>query len=262
MGGMDEPEYRQHPAISYSLLKEMSRSPAHFLHAMRNPPEETEQMLRGTLIHCMALEPDKVAERFVKAVDCDRRTKAGKQAWADLEASAAGRRLIPAGMWDLAERCVEAMSRDAETSMWLFEAQQGHVERPLFWHRQGVDCKGRPDSVLVDGTVVDVKTTQCCHPPVFVPEIFRRNYHAQGAFYRSGVLSRGEPWRSHVLVCVETESPYAVAVFRLDQGTIEHADSRISEWLNLYRRCLEDGRWPGYGLVEVVPPAWAVGKAG
>jgi len=52
---MQEREYRSHPSISHSMLKEMAKSPAHFRYAADNPPEETEDMLRGTLIHAMAL---------------------------------------------------------------------------------------------------------------------------------------------------------------------------------------------------------------
>lgn len=260
---MDEKQYRSDPAISHSLLKEFGRSPAHFRYAADNPPDETEPMLRGTLIHCMALEPDELDKRFVRATDCDRRTKEGKAAWAKLQDDSVGKRLIPAGMWDLSQRCVAALERDIETSMWLTEARQGEIEVPLFWERQSVKCKGRPDSVLADGTVIDIKTTQKLSPSIFSAEIFRRSYHTQGAFYRSGLLaSGGRSWRSHVLVCVETEAPYAVAVFRLNQIVIGDADAKITEWLNTYRECLGRDNWPGYGLVEVETPRWALAEAG
>jgi hypothetical protein len=260
-GDMDETEYRSHAAISHSLLKEFGKSPAHFRFAVDNPVAETEAMLRGTLIHCMALEPQELHARFVRATDCDRRTKAGKEQWAKLQEESVGKRLIPAGMWDLAERCVSSLERDIETAMWLDEARSGQIEKPLFWQRQSVDCKGRPDSVLDDGTVIDIKTTQNCYPAFFSAELFRRSYHTQGAFYRSGLLAAGGKWRSHVLVCVETEAPYAVAVFRLNIDVIGDADGKIAEWIDQYRRCRELDQWPGYGLTEVQTPRWAMVEA-
>jgi len=249
--------------MSHSLLREFSKSPAHFRYAADNPTEETEAMLLGTLIHCMALEPAELAGRFVKAVDCDRRTKAGKEAWQDLQEQSKGKRLIPPGAWNLAERAVHSLERDVETAMWLHEARQGQIEKPLFWTRQSIGCKGRPDSVLDDGTVIDVKTTsKPLIPHLFVSEIFRRFYHTQAAFYRSGVLANGGNWRSHVLICVETLPPYAVGVFRINQEIAgDLADAKVSEWINAYRHCLERGEWPGYGLVEVAAPRWAVAEA-
>lgn len=260
---MDEREYRSHPAMSHSLLREFSKSPAHFRYAADNPTEETEAMLLGTLIHCMALEPAETDSRFVQAVDCDRRTKAGKEAWAELQKKAEGKRLIPPGVWRLAERAVLSLEQDVETAMWLHEARQGQIEKPLFWQRQSIGCKGKPDSVLADGTVVDVKTTsKPLIPHLFVSEIFRRYYHTQAAYYRSGVIANGIRWRSHVLVCVETLPPYAVGVFRIGSEIAgELADAKISEWINTYRRCLERNEWPGYGLTEVEPPRWLVAEA-
>ena len=244
------------------MLKEMAKSPAHFRYAADNPPEETEDMLRGTLIHAMALEPQSLEERFIRAESIDRRTKAGKEAFAALQQSSEGKSVVPQSMWRTAERCVEALERDVETAMWLSEARGGSIEVPLFWSRQGVDCKGRPDSVLADGTVVDIKTTaMTLTPGLFVNEIFRRCYHTQAAFYRSGILANGGEWRSHVLVCVETKPPYAVAVFRMGPQVIGTSDAKISQWIDLYRACVDRNEWPGYGLVEVSTPKWAMEEA-
>lgn len=259
---MQETQYRSHPALSHSQLKEMSKSPAHFRYSVDNPPEETEDMLRGTLIHAMALEPSEVASRFVQSEPIDRRTKEGKAAWAKMQEETVGRTPIPSAMWALAERCVEAMERDVETSMWLNEARAGRIEVPLFWERQGVACKGRPDSVLADGTVVDIKTTALpLTPGLFVNEIFRRCYHTQAAFYRSGLLANGGAWRSHVLIGVETKPPYAVGAFRMAFNVIGAADVKVAEWIEIYRACLATNEWPGYGLTEVATPRWALAEA-
>lgn len=259
---MQEQEYRSAPGISHSLLREIAKSPSHFLHRRDNPVEETEAMLLGTLIHAMVLEPRQVELRYARAVDADRRTKAGKEAWAAQQAEIGTRRLIPAGTWDLACRVAEAVDRDAQSSLWIDEAREGAIERPLFWTRQGIACKGRPDSVLKDGTVLDIKTTRSAIPGFFRNELFRRYYHTQGAFYRSGVLADGGRWRAHVLVVVEVEPPYPVGVYRLKDEVIDDADEVVTRWINLYRDCESSGQWPGYGLVDVSTPNWALVEAG
>lgn len=259
---MLEAEYRSNPAVSHSLLREIGRSPAHFAHRRDNPVEETEAMLLGTVIHAMVLEPSQVALRFARAIDADRRTKDGKAAWAAQQAEIGDRRLIPGGTWDLACRVAEAVDRDAQSSMWIDDARIGAIERPLFWTRQGVPCKGRPDSVLRDGTVLDLKTTRNGIPGFFRNEIFRRSYNTQGAFYRSGVMADAGRWIAHVLVVVEVEAPYAVGVYRMRDDVIDEADAIVTGWLNLYRDCERTGIWPGYGLQDVSTPNWALVEAG
>ena len=260
---MDDSQYRAHPAVSYSGMKELAKSPAHFRYNQLHPVAENEAMLRGIIIHEMCLEPAEVPNRFIKGPTGNRTLKAVKEAWKEAEEKAQqdGLRIIPPAMWETAERCSESLESDVESSLWLDDARRGIIERPIFWKRQGIELKGKPDSVLLDGTVVDIKTTANCFPPVFEAEIFRRNYHCQGAFYRSGVQSLGERWSSHVLICVETEPPYAVAVFRLNEGVIDNADKVVTGWIDLYKQCLEFKRWPGYGLREVRTPAWAAQQA-
>ena len=260
---MDEQAYRSADAVSHSLLKEFARSPAHFHHRLANPVKETEAMLLGTLIHTMVLEPEEVKSRFIRAEDCDRRTKVGKAKWAELNAEAEekGLRLIQAGQYDHASRIADALDKDVTSSIYIDEARQGTIEKPLFWTREGVEVKGRPDSILEDGTILDVKTTQSCAPWHFQGEIFRRSYHTQGAFSRSGFLANGgSRWRAHVLVCVETEAPYTVGVFRLGEEVITNADKTISRWLERYRTCVERNEWPGYGQHSVTTPTWALAE--
>lgn len=259
---MDEATYRADSAVSHSLLKEFSRSPVHFRYRNSTPVEETPQMLLGTVTHTMILEPDEVDARFVRAESCDRRTKAGKEKWAKLEQEAKDKRLIPAAVYDHARRMADAVDRDASSSMLLDEVRAGTIEKPLFWTRQGVACKGRPDAVTDDGTIVDIKTTKDASPKHFRNELFRRYYHTQGAFYRSGFLANGgQRWRAHILICVESETPHCVGVYRLGEETITHADSIISKWLNAYREATEHDRWDGYGFHEIDTPVWALAEA-
>ena len=225
------------------------------------PLEETEQMLLGTLIHAMVLEPEEVPRRFVRAEDADRRTKVGKEAWAKLLEQAGDRRLIQSGTWDLAVRVTESVCTDLASFMLIEQCRSGMIEVPLFWESNGVSCKGRPDAVLSDGTIVDLKTTSDCDPKKYRNELFRRYYHTQAAFYRRGLMSNGGGWRSHIIVAVETTAPYAVGVYRLGSQVVDSADLKIREWLDVYRECVATDRWPGYGFHEIVTPHWADGKA-
>ena len=85
---MTETEYRNHPAVSRSELWRIRESPQKFAWYKQHPPEPTPALLFGQVFHKLVLEPNLFEQEFVVAPECDRRTKAGKMAWADFQMEA------------------------------------------------------------------------------------------------------------------------------------------------------------------------------
>ena len=85
---MTEQEYRKHPAISRSELFKITESPEKFKYSRENPEEPTPALVFGQLFHAMALQPETVWEQFAVMPNIDRRTRAGKEAFAEFEAQA------------------------------------------------------------------------------------------------------------------------------------------------------------------------------
>jgi len=83
-------DYAQWPAVRSSDLKLFARTPAHARYAMTHP-EQTSAMILGSATHCAILEPHEFAMRYVEAPKLDRRTNAGKAAWAQFLAEDADR---------------------------------------------------------------------------------------------------------------------------------------------------------------------------
>src|SRR5690606_26886762 len=78
--------YHRWPAASQTVLKIMrDRSPAHARQYMLTPPEPTPAMVLGAAIHAAILQPDVFARQYVRAPELDRRTRAGREAWEQLE---------------------------------------------------------------------------------------------------------------------------------------------------------------------------------
>ena len=82
---MTEQEYRQHPAISRSELFKISESPEKFKYYREHPEEPTPALVFGQLFHAMALTPETVLEQFAVMPNVDRRTKAGKDEFAEFK---------------------------------------------------------------------------------------------------------------------------------------------------------------------------------
>ena len=69
--------------ITNSMLSKLSeKSPAHFKYWLDNKPEPTAAMQLGSAIHSAILTPLEFTKNYVVAPDIDKRTKAGKEAWA------------------------------------------------------------------------------------------------------------------------------------------------------------------------------------
>jgi hypothetical protein len=71
------------------------------------------------------------------------------------------------------------------------------------------------------------------------------------------VLRHGE---KECTICVETDEPFAVAVYQLGTASIKAGMRQMDEALERYKRCLETGRYPGYPeLIQSIDvPRWAL----
>ena len=140
---MTEKEYRQHPAISRSELWHIRESPQKFKYYKENPPEPTPSLLFGQVFHKILLEPDTFDEEFIIATEVNRRTKEGKQIWANFVSEHENQTIIPVEMCDQAKEMCEAVKKEPLAVKLL----NGATEVPFFWTDEmtGEACKCRVD---------------------------------------------------------------------------------------------------------------------
>jgi hypothetical protein len=74
-----------------------------------------------------------------------------------------------------------------------------------------------------------------------------------------GARAVGIPAEHFVIVAVEKEPPYAVAVYRVLDAAIDAGREQIAGLLKTYATCVALDEWPGYAeqVVDVALPAWA-----
>lgn len=235
-------------AISASGLKLFMRSPAHYYAAYLDPNrierKPTAAMKLGTATHCAILEPERFnGEYTVMPEGLDRRTTAGKQAYADLLAS--GAEILSAD--EMAQVINMACAfRDNEISRALFDRKHA-VEQSIFAEVNGVACKCRPDFMTADGLIVmDVKTTSDASPEAFGKSAWNLGYHVQAAFYRRVISEATGTTPDFIFGCVESERPHLVAYYSVPQYLLDYADGLIDCALERYAECMRSGVWPGY----------------
>lgn len=257
--GLTNAEYHALTSVSKSGLDLIRKAPAIFRHRRDNPTPPTPAMRLGTLTHTAILEPDRMSELIVAPV-VDRRTTAGKAAWAAFEIESEGREIVTED--ELANLDGIRSAVWAHPAAGKALAMLREVETSIFWtdRETGVDCRCRPDGILTNGLIVDVKTTKDARPDEFAKSIANYRYHVQAAFYGDGYLEGfGEPPKGFMFIAVETEPPYLVACYVASEAMKLRGRADYQADLATYARCMESGEWPGLSQSPIVIdlPKWA-----
>lgn len=245
---------------SWSTLKFYDKSPAHYLHAVLNPPERTPAMLIGSALHCRVLEPDKFPERYAVAPSgLDRRTKAGKEAWAAFEAESAGKEILTADQAEQVEGMAAALLAPGSVSAKLL-ARCEHREQTIRWNdlHTGLSCKGVVDAFGED-FALDIKTTDDASSRAFSRALYNYQYHGQAAFYVDGLRLNGCPVSNFLFIVVEKTPPFGICAYACTEEVLGAGRLLYQRLLDLHSTCLAAEEWPGYPnmVQEIELPAWA-----
>ena len=244
---MTEQEYRQHPAISRSELFKISESPEKFKYYREHPEEPTPSLIFGQLFHAMALTPDTVWEQFAVMPNVDRRTKAGKEAFTEFEASAEGKTIVTPDMVEQVTAMCEALNNNEFAKKLL----KGEKEKPFFWvdEMTGEECKCRADVLTEVGEnliIVDLKSADCAETEAFMKSAIKYGYDFQSAMYSEGVKINTGREPLFVFIVVEKKPPYAINILQADKLLILRGYDLFREYLGIYHECKESGNWWGY----------------
>ena len=265
-------DYHAAPGASASRLKELKRSAAHMKYAMDNPQEPTQAMIIGSATHSAILEPDLFVKEWGRLPKGDGRSKAVKQAKAELLVEFGADHILKSDVYDniLAMRDSVLSNAlpldlldgaDTETSHYWTEGT-GTIKGFKQLH---VKCKARIDALPREDSrwgdcVVDIKTTANGSPEEFRRSCFNFSYHLQAQHY----LTAAERQRFIFLV-VERDAPHCVAVYELDDDALklgrEEREALLGRWYWCEAReaAGEPDTWPGFPVEvqELSLPGWA-----
>ena len=262
---MDNAAYHAHSAVSKSHLDKIAKSPLHYwaryVDPNREVPEPTPSMLLGSAVHTHTLELDQWDKEWVVTPSgLDRRTRAGKQVWADFVAASEGRSVITAEQFETVKRIGQSVYTHPAASMLL--QLDGHAETTHMWvdEETGLECKCRPDYLTSDGSiVVDLKTTRDASPRGFRSSAMSYRYHVQAAWYLHGLeKSTGKRPESFIFIAVETEPPFGVGVYLADVDFVAEGWTRAHTDLVKLAACKSSGKWPSYSdeIQLLSLPSW------
>lgn len=255
IAGLPEDVYHADPdSISASGMKTLLRSPAHFLYE-RTHPKTSDALDLGTVAHAMVLG---VGSPYV-AVGGNRNRNDVKAAIAEAEAE--GKVVLKPEQLETAERMADAVLTHETAGKLL--AGDGDAELSMFWHDPEFDVtrRCRWDWLSAGGVGVDLKTTRDANPKWLGKTTAEYSYDLSAAWYLDVAAGLDVEVAAYALVFVESAPPHPVVVAELDADFIDIGARKTRRALEVYRRCLDTGEWPGYlpddQYTTIYPPAWA-----
>jgi len=254
---MTTEEYRAHPALNFSLAKNLLKSPAHFQAALTETREPTSAMHIGTIAHAMILEGKVLADLCaIRPHGMSFVSKEGK-AWK-------AEQTLPIISED-EESDLNLMTQAVRQNVYARSILMGcqHRETPLFASVMGVECKALLDCHGTDGeqwTICDLKTTQDASPRGFARSVADMHYDLQVAWY-SAILAKHEQIETPPFwtwIAVEKKAPFVNVVYTADQWH-ESGLRKLEIVLDRYKECSASGKWPMpyQGIHQLEKPSWA-----
>lgn len=249
---MDRAEYDALPALNWSRLKLLERSPAHFRAGWTG---DSSGFALGTAAHAAILEPARFAAEFVVYPGKVRR---GKEWDAfEAEALAAGQTCLSRSEHADAQQIGASVRSHLKASSYL-DLNRGKSEVALVWQLGEFQCKGRADYVS-EAVLTDLKSTRDASPRGFAAACQRYGYFGQAAWYSDGLFLATGVRRPFVFVAVESSPPYVVQVYTVPEHVLAAGREQYLALLGRLDYCQRTGWWGGYteaDETEIQIPTW------
>lgn len=251
--------YHADEAVSNSDLRLLANAPAD-LRAKRDGliRPSTDALEFGELFHMATLEPERFnMEVIVKPEGMSFATKEGK-AWRAEQT----RRIISFG--DYQQISGMAMAAKCHPVAGPFLRTNGRYELSLFADHEelGIPLRARFDKLTDDNVIIDLKSTVCARPWKFIRQAALLRYHCQVSFYLRVAAMCGIENATFVFIAVEKTPPYKVLCCDLDAQSVEKGSKEVRRLLELYKKCSDENKWPGYSEImeRLTLPDWALAE--
>jgi len=231
---------------STGLIKLVKQTPAHYKAYISGKRESTPAMRLGSAIHSIILEPHKFDKIYTcKPEGMNFATKEGKL-WKEQHE---GLEILSYDDYHTCHGIHNAVNNNSR-AMELMTGSK--FEQSIFVKipNTEITLKCRPDILLSNGSMVDVKTTESADPRAFQGSISRYGMELAMCFYKivmSLHLGCSVNDIDFTFLAIEKDSPYEMAFYNLDQESMARAMEDVRRGLEIYQYCVENNNWYGYG---------------
>ncbi len=233
--------------LSYSSLKAFGKSPNHYLQYINREQVTTPAMIKGSAFHCLTLEPLKFNEQYAVAPKVDRRTKAGKETWANFSSENEAKEIITTQDYHDIVKMSEGFYGYEHSASLITNEVEEHIKGKI----EGLEFHGYAD-IVGDYFIADLKSCQDASPDKFMRDAFNYDYDLQAAIYLE--LTKKD---RYYVIPIESSAPYNVAVYEMSQEMIEAGRKKLFQLIEKFKEW--DGMPETYSQkIELLTlPAWA-----
>ena len=251
---LDNSAYHALDGISASDVKIVhAKSIAHWKNKTH---KESPTLDIGTAIHAACLERDDLHKLVIRGPE----TRRGK-AWTEAkeEADSMGATLLTESDYDLAMAVAESVMMTPRVERMLNDPACLKEKSIINTCPQtGLTLKCRPDALLPQRAVLDIKTTIDASPRGFGKSVRGYGYDLQASFYLMACNLEGFDCQNFAFIAVEKEKPFCVAIHTLDRDYLQWADKQVQLVLGQIKKAQDKGDystgWPD--IIMHSKPAW------
>lgn len=257
---LNRSEYDAIDALSFSLMKELLKSPGHYIQAKTAKREETKALRLGAAAHMAALQPEKFIQSYAMCPEADRRTKEGKLIWEAFQSSLKeGQVGLNFDEYNEVISIADSFRKVAEAAGCsdCFDSD-AWVECPLTAKDIRTPIKGIPDSIAPTGWIYDLKTTSSeVTERGALSTILSYKYHLQAAHYRNLAHAHRDDILGFRIIIVEKDTLQG-AVYQVAGELLAEGAQRCSEAYALWETCHRNNSWPtlaesGVTVLDTLP---------
>lgn len=235
-------EYTAVPALNFSTLKHMMRSPLCYRWHLDHPEEETPAMVLGSATHRMILEPGRVGEYAVWGELEEQKVRRGK-VWEAFCAVQDGKEIITVAERDSMIGIAVAVRNSPPARKYLID--EGPIEVSMFWEMDGRRFKGRIDKLIpAKHITVNLKTTRSCQPRRFGAQCFALGYYMHEALYWDGYKTLTGHAPKQKIVAFESKPPHEGATYRIPPDVRLQGMEDLHALLDRLAWCEKTDVWP------------------
>lgn len=221
--------YRESKSISASDIKLILENPYLFKIGYKKP--KTDSMVLGSLVHTLVIEPENFERDYYLMETFNLRTQAGKLAKERAIQESNGKIIVQEEFYIKAKEIAQTLLKSDLSNLF----KNGAGEHSFFGEIDGIPCKCRPDYFLEMNNqkiIIDLKTTKFggASPDNFIKSIASFGYYIQAAFYLE-LLKADE----FIFVAIETEPPYMMGIYELDNISLEFGLNEVKRGLEIYK---------------------------
>lgn len=239
-------EYAAMSGVNSSFLKDME-VPAVAIYNKENPKQENSLTL-GTVLHAMCEDYMLFTDTFAWG-EYSLNSNKGVEAYHQIIDDNPEKIIIKQSVYEQAREMYKSLISVPRIKKILENIPPSKKELSLTWTEQGVECKGRLDT-LCDDLLLDIKTTKNIHN--FSRELTNYYYPLQITHYIAGARANDISPTYVKWVVVSNQKPYMAAIFEPSEATLRAGEAHRQKMLARYKECLKNEEWPGIPAVQTV----------